>query len=184
MTFFQRFLSLARADAHGLLDSLEDHSLVLKQCLREAELELARKRVRDEELTQWLGLLDRQREQLEAREAALDEDVRLALAREQDELARFSIRRLLAARRQRERLEEQARGAREERATLRATREAQERELEELRDRVQERLARERALDGAPAGDPADPMGASAVRDEEVELELLRRRTSGAEVSA
>jgi phage shock protein A len=182
MTFFQRFLSLARADAHGLLDSLEDRSLVLRQCLREAELELARKRVRDEELAQWLGLLERQREQLDAREAALDEDVRLALAREQDDLARFSIRRLLAARRQRERLDEQARGASEERAKLRATLESQERELEELRDRVQERLARERTLDGAPPGDGADP--AAGVRAEEVELELLRRRTAGAEGSA
>ena len=38
MTFFQRFITLARADAHGMLDSLEDRSLILKQCLREAEL--------------------------------------------------------------------------------------------------------------------------------------------------
>ncbi len=36
MRFFDRFINLAKADAHGVLDSLEDPGLVLKQCLREA----------------------------------------------------------------------------------------------------------------------------------------------------
>lgn len=180
MTFFQRFLSLARADAHGLLDSLEDRALVLKQCLREADLELARKRVRADELGQWLELLDRQRELLDARQGALDEDVRLAMGRGEDELARFAIRRLIATRKQRDLLEEQAREAREEHAKLGETIATQEQALETLRGRVQERLARDRAREGK-AADEAAP---ATVREEEVELELLRRRGTGAEVSA
>ena len=44
--FVQRLNRLVRADAHGLLESLEDRSLLLKQHLREAELELQRKRAR------------------------------------------------------------------------------------------------------------------------------------------
>ena len=147
MTFFQRFITLTKADAHGLLDSLEDRSLILKQCLRDAELELAQKRVRREELANWTELLERQRQQLDARSVALDDDIRLALERAEETLARFSIRRLLSTRKQRELIDEQDREAREDLDRVSQKLAAQERELEELRDRVEAQLARERALD-------------------------------------
>jgi phage shock protein A len=178
MTFFQRFLTLAKADAHGVLDSLEDRSLMLKQCLRDAELELARNRVRRDELASWMELLDRQRQQLNARSVSLENDIRLAMDRSEESLARFSIRRLLSTRRQHELIDEQERGAREELDRLTQKVEAQERELEELRDRVEAQLARERALGhSACARHDSDPDAPdfTSVRDEEVELEFLRR---------
>jgi phage shock protein A len=178
MTFLQRFLSLARADAHGVLDSLEDRGLVLRQCLREAELEVARKRARLEELESALELLGRHREQLSARLAALDDDVRLALAQNQDELARFAVRRVLAGRRQLERNELDARELREERAKLAEKLDVQARELEELRDRVREALAEQRAAHSGELVDCAASAAGFGVRDEEVELELLRRRSA------
>ncbi len=183
MTFFHRFVTLAKADAHGVLDSLEDRSLVLKQCLRDAELELAQKRVRQEELSNWVELLARQREQLESRASALDDDIRLAIERDQDALARFSIRRLLATRRGRELLEEPDRDAKGELGRLTPRIDAQQRQLEELRERVETHLARERALDRQPRtcplpGDP-EASHSAGVHDEEVELELLRRRQEG-----
>jgi phage shock protein A len=175
MTFLQRFLSLARADAHGVLDSLEDRGLLLRQCLREAELEVARKRARLEELDGSLELLTRQREQLALRLRGQDDDVRLALGRGEDELARFAVRRVLALRRQLERMDAQERDRRDERAKLAAKLELQERELEALRDRVREALAEERARQ-TQCPDADAPI--FAVRDEEVELELLRRRSA------
>ncbi len=179
MTFFQRFITQTKADAHGLLDSLEDRSLMLKQCLRDAELELAQKRVRREELANWTELLERQRQQLDARSAALDDDIRLAMERGEEILARFSIRRLLSARKQRELIEEQDREAREELDRLNQKLGTQERELEELRDRVEAQLARERTLDRSRCETREEGAHASdlvTVRDEEVDLELLRRR--------
>ena len=179
MTFFRRFITLTRADAHGLLDSLEDRSLMLKQCLRDAELELAQKRVRREELANWTELLERQREQLEARSTALDDDIRLALERGEETLARFSIRRLLSARKQAELIDGQGHEAREELERLSQKLEAQERELEELRDRVEAQLARERALDRSrweTREEGEHETDFVTVRDEEVDLELLRRR--------
>ncbi len=183
MTFFQRFITLTKADAHGVLDSLEDRSLMLKQCLRDAELELAQKRVRRDELANWTELLERQRQQLDTRSAALDDDIRLALERGEETLARFSIRRLLAARKQRELIDEQDREAREELDRLNQKLETQERELEELRDRVEAQLARERALDRSRCETREEGAHASnlvTVRDEEVDLELLRREQHGA----
>ena len=41
-----RITTLLKADAHGLVESLEERSLLLKQYLREAEIELNRKRAR------------------------------------------------------------------------------------------------------------------------------------------
>lgn len=176
MRFIQRFCHLARADAHGVLDSLEDRGLLLRQCLREAELEVARKRARRDELDAALEILARQHEQLVRRRAQLDEDVQLALGRGEEDLARFAIRRLIGLRRHVERLDEQVRTHREERDRLAARLDEQTRALDELRDRVRQALADERAAERDPCGSPPD---AETVRDEEIELELLRRREAG-----
>lgn len=47
MSLFDRLSTLLRADVHGMVDALEDPSLILRQALREAEGELVRKRARD-----------------------------------------------------------------------------------------------------------------------------------------
>jgi phage shock protein A len=94
LKLFDRIATLLKADAHGVVESLEERSLLLKQYVREAEIELNRKRaeleaLRDEE--------KRLRESLTRREEesrALDEDISLALAGGKDDLARFAIRRL------------------------------------------------------------------------------------------
>jgi phage shock protein A len=173
MTLFSRLFRLARADAHGVLDSLEDRTLLLRQCLREAELEVARKTARRDELDASLELLARQREQQTTRAAALDDDVRLALGRDEDELARFAIRRLLALRKHAEHIDERVRQAREERARLAERLASQEGELAVLHDRVRDAIAQERAASRAGAGEATSD---ASVRDEEIELELLRRR--------
>ena len=181
MRFLQRFVHLARADAHGVLDSLEDRGLLLRQCLREAELEVARKRGRRDELDAVLEIVARQDEQATARSRQLDEDIQLALSRGEEDLARFAIRRLIALRKQREHFDETLRAHREEREKLVAKLDEQERTLEALRDRVRQALAEAHAGERA-AHDPDARVG--VVRDEEIELELLRRRATEREVSA
>jgi len=176
MRFFQRFFHLASADAHGVLDSLEDRGLLLRQCLREAELEVARKRARRDELDAALEILARQREQLVGRGEQLDEDVKLALGRGEEELARFAIRRLIGLRKHLEHVDEKVGAHREEGDKLSAKLEEQTRGLDELRDRVRQALAEERVTE-SDACNPASDEG--GVRDEEIELELLRRRETG-----
>jgi phage shock protein A len=46
LKLFDRIARLVAADAHGVVESLEERSLLLKQYLREAELEVNRKRAR------------------------------------------------------------------------------------------------------------------------------------------
>jgi phage shock protein A len=180
MTLLRRFLTLAKADAHGVLDSLEDSSLVLKQCLREAELELAQKRQRLEELGRWREQLEQARAELASRAEELDSDIQLALGQDQEDLARFSIRRLLGVRRRETALAEQLTGVREESERLVRELESQQGELAELEERVQTHLTEQRASEqfaaAAPEdGDPARAANELPVHELEVEIELLRR---------
>jgi len=171
-----RIVTLLKADAHGLVESLEERSLLLKQYVREAEIELNRKRarleaVRDEER--------RLREALARREEevrTIDEDVTLALAGGKDDIARFAIRRLLPRRSEagllRAQIDERAVEARQLGERL-AEQEAQ---FEALRTRVRVEIAR-----GTQTGEPSDLFRDPVVAEEDVELELMRRRHGAGE---
>ena len=184
MGFIDRFITLARADAHGVLDSLEDEGLVLRQCLREAEAELSRNQARRYELVHWLEKLGVQREALAGRTRELDNEVRMAIEEGEEELARFSIRRLLATRRRSDGLEDQAQQAADELKRLGERVAMQESELAELRQKVASHLARERATEAGCTSSLAESESPHLVRDEEVELELLRRRQRAASEGA
>jgi phage shock protein A len=175
MRFLDRLTLLIRADAHGVLEQLEERSLLAKQHLREAELELTRKRARAEALEEESRRLTDEAERLDREIASLDEDVELALAGDKDELARFSVRRLLPKRRAVAELRERVALIDEQRRQLLTRLEGQELELEELRRRVRARLAAEHADETGRLRETELPAA-----DEEVELELLRRRAAPA----
>ena len=171
--FFDRVARLVRADAHGVVSALEDRALLLEQHLREAELAVAARRARSAALAEEEVRLRRALEAERRQASGLDEDAALALAGGKEELARFAVRRLLATRKRGALLEaELARGA-EERAALGERLASQEQALEELRERVRGHRARAAAR---VATQTATTGAAVCVVDEEVELELMRRR--------
>ncbi len=173
MKLLTRIAILLKADAHGVVESLEDRALLLKQHLREAELELDRKRARIEALHDECRRLH-EVEATGGREMqALEEDIGLALAGGKDDLARFAIRRLLPRRHEAGQRHVIQTRLRTEIDTLAAQLATQQSEFEVLRGRV--RLAVARSHDGAFGSLP--PSGYE-VRDEEIEIELLRRRQS------
>jgi phage shock protein A len=172
MRWFDRFATLVKADAHGVLEQLEEKSLLAKQHLREAELELTRKRARCEALEEEGRRAAEQAERLSAEIASLDEDVELALRGDKEELARFALRRLLPKRRALEQLRRRGVEIAEAQRRVGERLAAQEVELEELRRRVRARLA-------AEAEPPCGPVAELPAADEEIEIELLRRRGAG-----
>ncbi len=178
LKLFDRIARLVAADAHGVVESLEERSLLLKQYLREAELEVNRKRARLEAVREEEKRLREAAIHHEEEIRALDQDVSLALAGGKDDLARFAIRRLLPRR-----AELKAIGARiaertEEARVLAERVEVQQGRLDALRTRVRAELARE------SAGAESMPWAREdAVADEEVELELMRRRDAAGEPS-
>jgi phage shock protein A len=69
----------AKADAHGVVDAIEDRSLLLKQHVREAELELNRKRARLGAFQAEQKTLEEESRRTRERIKSLDEDVTLAV---------------------------------------------------------------------------------------------------------
>jgi len=177
MRVFERMGRLVRADAHGLMDQLEERSLVLRQHLREAESEVERKQVALEALDEQRRALAEQGQRLEARVAELDADVELALAGEDADLARYAVRRLLPKKSALAALFARAAELEARRGRLAERLDSQRAELAELRPRVRVALA-------TPDIAAAVESPGEWVTDEEVELELLRRRASGAPRSA
>src|SRR5258707_7512510 len=139
---FDRIGTLLKPDAHGVVESLEERSLLLKQCLREAELEVTHKRARldavREEEKRLRETLARRTE--EAR--ALDEDVALALAGGKDDLARFAIRRLIPRRNEVKALRAQLEQRSAEGQTLADRLVAQQTQFDGMRTRGAAALAR------------------------------------------
>src|SRR2546423_14425817 len=92
---FDRIATLVKADAHGVVESLEERSLLLKQYVREAEIDLNRKRARLDALRDEEKRLREALARGEDEVRSLDEGIALALTGGKDDLARFAIRKLL-----------------------------------------------------------------------------------------
>jgi len=175
---FDRIKTVLEADAHGIVESLEERSLVLKQYLREAELEVNRKRARLEAVREEEKRLAETLRRREDEIRGLDEDVTLALQSGKDDLARFAIRRLIPRRAEVKALAARIAERATEERVLTARVEEQQQRLDGLRTRVRAELARETTGD-----DAAPAWSESAVADEEVELELMRRRDAAGDAS-
>jgi phage shock protein A len=170
---FDRIATLLKADAHGVIESLEERSLLLKQHVREAEMELDRKRARLEMVREEGKRLGEALVRREEDIRSLDEDVRLALAGGKDDLARFAIRRLLPRRGEVKALRAQLEQRDNESRALADRLKQQEEQLDGLRARVRAELAL-----GCEPSAVASWIPETIVADEEVELELMRRRRS------
>jgi len=170
MSLMNRLSILAKADAHGVVDAIEDRSLLLKQHVREAELELNRKRARAGALEAEAKSLDDESRRTRDKIKNLDEDVTLAVESGKDDLARFAIKKLLPLRRRLKHMEERLKAISKEQESLSEMLAEQEGEFESLRNRVRVYLAQ-----AGTSSDLVDPFCEPVVEDEDVEIELLRR---------
>jgi phage shock protein A len=168
MSFFDRFKTTLRADANGLIDAIEEPSLMLKQHLRDAELAVHQKRAQLSQLEAEAKRLGADRQRAEADRARLDRDAELALSKDREDLARYALGLLLPKLRLTERIDARLAAIKEESRELATKLEAQTHELEELRARVQAFIA------NAETGSPNT--GYEPVTEEQIEIELLRRK--------
>ena len=179
MGILSRWATLLAADAHGVVDALEDRALVLRQHVREAGAELGRKKSRLEAFEAEARDLAAESEAVAAEKKKLDEDATLALQEGDDDLARFAVRKLLPLERRLVVIARRLEDLDRERGELAEEVARQQSELERLEAQAKAYLDRlesgETPRDGAPAAAWWEP-----VEDEEVELELLRRRRQAA----
>lgn len=183
MGFMTRLATLLKADAHGMVDALEDKALMLRQHVREAGDELARKRAAVEMLeVEEKGLKSEARD-LGDRKKKLDDDVTLALREDEEDLARFAVAKILPLTRRIQGIERRLEALGGERAELSDELARQEAEFERLENQARAYLV---SLGQASLG--RDGLGQTdtdtawwePVADEEIEIELLRRRQAPA----
>lgn len=168
----QRIRTLLQADAHGLVESLEERSLMLKQHVREAELELVRKRARVDTLADDEKRLRDELVRCEEELGSADADTTLAIEAGQDDLARFALRRVLTQRARERALRGEIGARAAERESIEERLREQEQRFEVLRSRVRSELLRPDESEGVDE----EWLGESGVADEQVELELMRRK--------
>ena len=168
MNIFKRLETTLRADANGLIDALEEPTLMLEQHLRDAELALHEEQAALSRLEQEAKRLGAERERAEADRARFDGDAELALDQGRDDLARYALGQLVPRLRLIERIDARVALIAEESRALRAKLETRESALEELRARVRAYRANRQtgAFDIAP----------ETASEEQIEIELLRRK--------
>jgi phage shock protein A len=185
MGIMTRFLRLWKADLHGVMDQLEDKSLLLKQCLREMETTLQQKQTH-------LSQLRRACEQIRGTQAArtkererVELDIALAVRKEKDDIARMLIRKRITLQADHDRLAVQLRQLEEEEDRLARMFSEQQGQYERLKVKaaVYCQQAEQQGMQDSSAI-WTEPAGSSLATEEEIELELMRCKESFAQGGA
>ncbi len=170
MALVNRLTRLFQADFHAVLDRIEEPDLQLKQAVREMQFALEQDRQRLKLLRHESAQLERDRDAIATTLATLDEELDICLAAKKDELARDLVRRKLAATRRADAIERQLESNGAQVAELDARIEEQAEQLASMQQKLELLIADDARAFGAPA-DFAD-----AIRNEEIEIALLREK--------
>lgn len=175
MGIMSRMVRLWKADVHGVMDQLEDKGLLLKQYLREMETSLGYKERQIATLTQRLDRLSAQIGRHHEESGKLEQDLTLALEKERDDIARMLIRRRRTLESASRHIKAQIETLTQEKSRLAETLANQLLQVESLRAKADAYCCRlsDRQVD---ASTPYGPATAVAPSDEEIELELLKRK--------
>lgn len=175
MSIMTRMTRLFKADVHGVMDQFEDDGLMLRQCLREMETSLAARRAA---LGRKINARDAARNDLTSRReeiAALEADIDMAIAKDRDDIARFLIKKQKPLSRHCSELAHHMENLDREIADAQAYLDKRRHQYDALKLRASQHLEREGDADWPRTG-KWSAQDASTVTDEEVELELLRRK--------
>jgi phage shock protein A len=177
MGVFSRLFRLCKADLHGVMDQLEDKSLLLKQYLREMEASLKHKETRLEQLDQTCGRIRRDLVQRDQESQKLEADLDLAVRKQKDEIARMLIRKRRTIQGGCVQLQRQLDLLLEEKGRVAETLEQQRLEYDRLKVKTAAfcHQAEQQAFE-APAAAVDAAFAWQVPSEEEIELELLQRK--------
>ena len=177
MAIIARIVKIFKADIHGVMDRLEDRRLLLKQHLRDMEEVLHRKEAKLRKMT--AGHNQKQKELADYRQQweALDHDLTVALRKKKDDIARMLIRKMKPLENMSEELTRHLNALNEEMIQFENHLKQQRLRYEQLKYRTTEYLRRTQMQQWErDVIDPFSADGYEAPTDEEIELELLKRK--------
>lgn len=177
MALISRVARLFRADFHAVLDRVEEPETLLRQAVREMEEDLARDQRRLARQEHESARLEKQKAGLRQRLSSLSGELDVCLDADKEDLARSLIRRRLEAERSLQLIEQRL-------ETLVSEREQLVRRLDENRSRY-ESMRQKTELFDEQRRDAETESGWTdmdiRVRDEDVEIALLKERQRRAE---
>ncbi len=94
MSIFNRFFNLCKADIHGLMDQVENKSLLLKQHLRDMEAVIMEKEAKRDSIIKTKETTQEMFEQQTSEITQLDQDLTVAIRLNKDDIARSLIKKL------------------------------------------------------------------------------------------
>ena len=184
MGILNRFVRIFKADIHGVMDQLEDKGLLLRQYLRDMEEALTQKEARLGKVT----VARNQARQEIARHSLeidkLEQDLAVAIKKDKNDIARMLIKKILPLTRLREALKHHMDHLNQEIAGIKESIDQQRVRYEHLKQQARQffHQAEQQAWEKSNTVYEADNIN-SMLGDEEIEIELLRRKESLASTS-
>lgn len=177
MGIMTRLTRLFKADIHGVMDQIENKELILKQCLREMEASLAGKQGKLHQLNLALDRSRNETAHLEREKERLARDLKTAIEKEKEDIARLLIKKRLKIDQQTDAIHRQAEIIEKEREMLAENIEAQKHQLAETRLRSESWLkaGENREWVESVSRIPSQNAG-DGISDEEIELELIKAK--------
>ena len=177
MGIMTRMINIFKADIHGVMDQLENREFMLKQHLRDMEEILARKDARLKRMLVSKNRIQHQREKYRQQCQKLEQDLTAAIEKDKTQIARLLIRKMKPLKQMQEELDRFIQSLSAEIIQLQEGLEQQRMQYEQLRYRS---VAYFRKTEMPPWENTLPPIAAdeaiAEMTDEEVEMELLKRR--------
>ncbi len=179
MGIMTRFIKLCKADIHGVMDQLEDKDLLLRQSLREMEEELGRKQAEYDKMIASNSRMKQEFGKYSEEIEKSEKDLATAIEKDRDDIAKFIIRKLKPVVSHKEELGRRIETMDDEISGFKECLETQQRQYEQVRLKSEAffRKKEHAKWDGKFSG-IVQCAASMEPSDEEVELELLRRRES------
>jgi phage shock protein A len=177
MGIVTRFVRIFKADIHGVMDQLEDKGLLVKQHLRDMREALEQKEAGLKKMTASRGQALLERDKYKQEIDKLEQDLAVAIKRDKDNIARMLIKKLKPLIGLRDDIEGHIGTLDREIARFKDCIEQQTLQYEQLKHRAREYFHHaEQRQWGKTLSDFIPTTITRELNDEEVELELIRRK--------
>jgi len=177
MAILARIVKIFEADIHGVMDQLEDRELLLKQHLRDMEEALNRKQARLRKMKASHNQGQKDLAGYKQQWEALDHDLTVAVRKNKDDIARMLIRKMKPLENLSGELARHLKALDEEMIQFKNHLQQQRLRYEQLKNRTAEYLHKTQMQQWEKnVIDPVSDDGYGVLSDQEIELELLKRK--------
>lgn len=170
MALISRLSRLFEADFHALLDRIEEPELQLKQAVREMQLALDQQRQRQKLLQHEGEGLSKAAAELVSTIDGYRNELDICLDAGKDDLARDLLRRKLADEKRLQAVSQQAETVTARLSSLGAEIDEQDQQLNSMKQKLELLVTADASIPGSGG------LAAEAIRDEEIEIALLREK--------